>query len=70
MLGHDVPFTYCEKPGREVFCRNIVSCWSGKTDICSWLAENYTREQIDEAARPGVSKTESLYSLIRKAQEK
>ncbi|MBN2050519.1 MAG: hypothetical protein JW760_08760 [Spirochaetales bacterium] len=29
MLGHQVPFSYCRKPGSEVSCSRIAGCWAG-----------------------------------------
>ena len=69
LLGHEVPFSYCRRPGSDVFCRNITGCWEGKIDIHSFLAANYTSEQIAEGFKPKAPKLETLLDLIQKAKE-
>lgn len=68
MLGHEVPFSYCRKPGKEQFCRHIVNCWFEKFDIQAYLAEHFTEEQIQAAITPPAPKVESLLSLIERAK--
>lgn len=70
MLGHEVPFSYCRKPGGEQFCRHIVNCWFEQFDIQAYLAEHFTEEQIRAASRPPAPKVESLLSLIERAQKR
>jgi hypothetical protein len=67
-LGHRVPFSYCRKPGKELFCRNILSCWSGTFDVTAYIEEHFTREQIEGALTPPKPKIASLVELIQRAQ--
>jgi len=69
LLGHEVPFSYCRRPGSDVFCKNITGCWEGRIDIHSFLAANYTSEQIAQAFKPKAPKIVSLLDLIQKAKE-
>jgi len=69
MLGHEVPFSYCRRPGSDLFCRSIIGCWSGAIDIQAYLDEFFTKAQITEALQPPKPKVTGLMELIRKAQE-
>jgi len=68
MLGHDVPFSYCLNPGRELFCRHIVNCWFDRFDINAYLAEHFDEETRERALRPPEPKVTSLLSLIEQAK--
>ncbi len=68
MLGHNITFSYCIRPGSDIFCRNIAGCWAGRMDIESYLAERFTEEEIDQALKPKPPKILSLLELIEKAK--
>jgi len=70
MLGHDVPFQYCLKPGQALFCRKIFDCWSGKLDVKSYVEGVYSREEIDRAFSPPKPKMTQLFDLIQQAKER
>lgn len=67
-LGHRAPFSYCRKPGSELFCRNMISCWSGTFDVTAFIKEHWSEEQIEKALMPPKPKMSSLVELIQKAQ--
>jgi len=44
-LGGDVNFKYC-RTCEPPFCYRIIVCWAQSLDIGTYLAENFTPEQI------------------------
>jgi hypothetical protein len=71
MLGHAVPLRYCLEPGNPDFCKNIISCWSDKFDIESYLNTHYSQEYISKTLNPEPrGKMASLVSLIQEAQRR
>ena len=69
LLGHEVPFSYCRKPGSETFCRKLPDCWAEIIDIKSFIDSHYTEDQIRDALTPPQTKVASLIDLIKKARE-
>ena len=69
MLGHDVPFQYCLKPGQALFCRKIFDCWSGKIDVREYIEKNYSKEEIEKALTPPQPKMTQLFELIERAKK-
>ena len=68
MLGHQITFGYCRKPGRELFCSRIRDCWTGKIEIDEYIQKFFSPEEIAQALKPAVPKVASLLELIKKAQ--
>ncbi|RKX79145.1 MAG: hypothetical protein DRP87_04060 [Spirochaetes bacterium] len=69
MLGHKVPFGYCEKPGRELFCPKIFQCWGANSRVHSYIQQKYSPEEIERALKPPTPKLTTLVELIQKAKE-
>ena len=69
MLGHELPFSYCRKPGSEVFCRKIRDCWHADIEIDTFLTEHFSNEQIESALSPPRPKVSTLVDLIARAQK-
>jgi hypothetical protein len=69
MLGHDVQFSYCRKPGKNLVCRRIADCWFTKIDIETYLKENYSSEELTAAFAPPKPKMTTLMELVAKAKE-
>ncbi len=69
-LGHEIPFSYCRKPGQELFCRKIRDCWFKKFDITSFLNEHFSKEQIEQALSPPKQKMSSLMELVAQAKQR
>ena len=69
MLGHDVQFSYCRKPGKNQVCRKIADCWFTKIDIQTFLQNNYTEEELSAAFSPPPSKMTTLMELVAKAKK-
>jgi len=69
MLGHDVQFSYCRRPGKNLVCRKIADCWFTKIDIETYLKENFSAEELAAAFAPPQSKMTTLMELVAKARE-
>jgi hypothetical protein len=67
-LGHEVPFSYCRAPGRDLPCRKIFDCWWETFDVAAFMKQHYTPEQLQQITAPPPSKASSLIDLIRRAQ--
>ncbi len=64
MLGHDLAFSYCRQPGRELPCGKIYDCWWEKLDITGFMEANYSPETISEVLKPRPTKVLSLLDII------
>ncbi len=69
-LGHEIPFSYCRKPGQDLFCRKIRDCWLNRFDITSFINEHFSKEQIEQALSPPKQKITSLMELVAQAQRR
>lgn len=69
MLGHDVDFSYCRRPGGTRLCRKIADCWFTKIDIQAYLNNNYTTEELSAAFTPPKPKMTTLLELVEKAKK-
>lgn len=70
MLGHEVPFSYCRRPGGDAPCRKILDCWWQTFDVVSFMREHHTEEEIQQILTPGKDKRVSLVELIQRAQKR
>jgi len=70
MLGHEVAFSYCRRPGRDLPCGRIADCWWEAFDVAGWLREQFSGEQLAEFLSPPKAKVASLVDLIRQARQR
>ena len=70
MLGHDIAFSYCRRPGREIPCARVYDCWWEKFDINAFIDTYYSPESIAEVLKPKAPKIVSLVEIIQRAQRK
>ncbi len=69
MLGHDLAFSYCREPGREIPCSKIFDCWWERFDITGFMRVNYPPETVAEILKPRQPKVASLFEIIQKAKK-
>lgn len=69
ILGHEVKFSYCRQPGREIPCGKIFDCWFEIFDIEEFIRGHYTQEQIQQILAPSKPKMVSLMELIQRAKD-
>ena len=69
-LGHELPFSYCRKPGDDIPCSEIYDCWWEVFDIKKFMEDHYTEEIRKAITAPRKPKTLSLLELIQQAQER
>lgn len=70
MLGHDIRFSYCRQPGREIPCGKIYDCWWEKLDITAFMEANYSPQTIAEVLKPKPTKMLSLLEIIEAARKR
>ena len=68
LLGHDIAFGYCRRPGRDIPCGKIYDCWWETLDITAFMEANYEPEVISEVLRPKPAKVMSLIDIIERAR--
>lgn len=68
-VGGEVNFRYCRFENDMLPCRWIVGCWQMHMDISNFLADHYSREELDRIFAPPKPKIESLVDLIEKAKK-
>ncbi len=70
MLGHELAFSYCRRPGRELPCGKIYDCWWEMLDITGFMEGNYSPETISEVLRPKPTKVLSLLDIIETTRKR
>jgi hypothetical protein len=50
-------------------CRWIVGCWQMQMDINRFLADHYSKEELDQIFAPPKPKIQSLMDLIERAKK-
>lgn len=55
-LGMMMNFQYCRRAQSPLPCRNLIGCWEKRIPVDSFLAENFSRPDL-EAAFGGLPKT-------------
>jgi len=68
MLGHEVPFAYCRRPGRGWPCHRILDCWFETFGVEDFLRRHYRPEEIREIVAPPQPKLSTLVELIEQAR--
>jgi len=69
MLGHDISFSYCRQPGRDLPCGRIGDCWWKPFDVESFIRAHYSDDQVREILAAPRPKVLSLVELIQKARQ-
>ena len=70
MLGHEVAFSYCRRPGQENPCRKMFDCWWEAIDIRAFVADNYSEEIQNAMIQPPKPKMLSLIEIIEQARRR
>jgi hypothetical protein len=70
ILGHDIPFSYCRRPGQEIPCRKIYDCWWETFDIKTFIANNYGEDIQEAITQPPKPKMLSLLEIIEQASKR
>ncbi|NLG18865.1 MAG: hypothetical protein GX556_16185 [Fibrobacter sp.] len=68
MLGHEISFSYCRKPGQEIPCRKVFDCWWERFDIQAFISENFSTEVQNTLREPPKQKIHSLLEIIEQAR--
>jgi len=69
MLGHDVPFSYCREPGRDLPCRKVFDCWWETFDVEGFVREHFSEAEIGRILAPPADKMATLAELIERARQ-
>ncbi len=69
MLGHELAFSYCRQPGREIPCARIFDCWWDRLDIVDFVQDHYDPDTIVEIRKPRQPKMASLVEIIERARK-
>lgn len=68
-MGGQVNFRFCRFENNLLPCRWIAGCWQMQMDINKFLADHYSKEELDRICIPPKPKIESLMDLIEKAKK-
>jgi hypothetical protein len=69
-LGGEAIFKYC-RTCEDPFCYRIIVCWAQRLDIGTYLAENFSAEQIQVGLeKKGGDKISQLIKLTEKSKLK
>jgi hypothetical protein len=69
MLGHELAFSYCRQPGREIPCARIFDCWWERFDIVAFVQGHYDPDTVAEIRKPRQPKVASLVEIIERARK-
>jgi hypothetical protein len=62
-----VEFSYCSAMNEGLPCRNIIGCWKARTDILTFLRENFSDEQLRKVfSGPPKSRFERIADTLNK----
>ncbi|HUT71476.1 MAG TPA: hypothetical protein VMW89_12445 [Desulfatiglandales bacterium] len=67
-VGGEVNFKFCRFENNMLPCRWIVGCWHAHMDIDNFLAEHFSKEELEQIFAPPQPKIESLLDLVEKAK--
>jgi len=70
MLGHTLGFRYCRTMNEGLPCHNILNCWFERLEIEPFMAENYSREELQIIFKPPEMKIARLAKIIDTVQKK
>jgi hypothetical protein len=68
-LGDEVNFKYCRIMNDRLPCGWITGCWEMQLDIRKFLADHYSKEQLDQVFAPPKPKIQTLVELIEKTKK-
>lgn len=68
MLGHEIHFSYCRAPGRDLPCRRIFDCWFEAFDVQAFIRRHFGEADIQQILAPPTDKVTTLMDLIEKAK--
>lgn len=70
MLGHQINFAYCRKPGRDTPCGKVFDCWWEAFDVESFIRQHHSDAEIANILAPRKDKVLSLVEVIRQARQR
>ena len=70
MLGHDIHFSYCRCPGRDLPCRKVFDCWWETFDVQDFIEHHFSAEQIEQILASPPGKTTTIVDLINQARQR
>ncbi|MBZ0256804.1 hypothetical protein K8I31_12130 [bacterium] len=69
-LGGPVTFDYCRRMNKKLPCYNLFRCWGEKLDLQTWLTENFTQEEIQQAMeKPANMRIQSIFDVIQSVKD-
>ena len=68
MLGHEVPFSYCRVPGRDLPCSRIFDCWWETFDVEGFIRSHFSEADVARITAPRPEKTSTIVELIERAR--
>lgn len=69
-LGGPVTFDYCRRMNKKLPCYNLFRCWGDKIDLQTWLTENFTQEEIQQAMeKPANMRIQSIFDVIQSVKD-
>jgi len=66
MLGHTLSFRYCRAMNSGLPCHNILNCWFERFDIETFVAENYSKEELQDIFKPPKMKIARMVEVVEK----
>lgn len=67
MLGHQVPFSYCRKPGSDTPCSRISGCWSAAINIDEYFSSLPPEDRLPEQPVKKLSRIEMILLAAQSA---
>ncbi|MDP8245591.1 MAG: hypothetical protein P9L94_16020 [Candidatus Hinthialibacter antarcticus] len=65
-LGGSVTFEYCRRMNKTLPCFNLFRCWGNELDLQTWLTENFSQEEIQQAmTKPANIRIDSIFDVLQ-----
>jgi hypothetical protein len=69
-LGGPVTFNYCRRMNQGLPCRQLKQCWQERMDVESYVQDNFTPEEIQEAfAEKAPGRMGYVFDILQKVAE-
>jgi len=66
MLGHTLGFRFCRTMNGGLPCHNILNCWFERFGVEAFIAENYSKEELQAIFKPPKMKIATMVEVLDK----
>ncbi|MBN2190006.1 MAG: hypothetical protein JW728_02210 [Candidatus Aureabacteria bacterium] len=68
-LGHEITFRYCGTAEEGLPCGGIAGCWKNVFNIESFLADNYSNDELGNILNRKKSRMDIILEQLKKTRD-